>query len=86
MEIYHATLLIALAMIAIEVMTTTFYFLGIAAGFLVVAVVQFLTGNLEIGRDAIVFCVAAVLATVVLRRTFKHSQDTAVNKHDVNRY
>ena len=55
MEIYHATLLIALAMIAIEVMTTTFYFLGIAAGFLVVAVVQFLTGNLEIGRDAIVF-------------------------------
>ena len=87
MEIFQISLGIAIVLVILELITTTFIFLGFAAGFLVVGVVQFITGNLNLNRDLLVYAVVSALAIFTFRSIFKKRTDQKkLIGDDVNLY
>ena len=75
MEIFQISLGIAIVLVILELITTTFIFLGFAAGFLVVGIVQFITGNLNLSRDVLVCAVVSTFAIFTFRSIFKKRTD-----------
>ncbi len=87
MEYYQISLVVAFVLAMLEFTTTTFIFLGFAFGALVVALLQFVTGDLSVGRDVIVFSLSSLASIVAARRYFKKPTDqTLLDKDDINLY
>jgi membrane protein implicated in regulation of membrane protease activity len=83
---FEYTLIAAVILAALEVVTGTFIVLGFAVGCCAVALAEFLGGGFNVYRDVMVFAAIASLAIVALRLTFARPGDTARVKGDVNDY
>ncbi len=87
MEAYQVALIATFALAILELLTGSFIFLGLAAGALAVAGVQWAAGGASLNRDILVFAVASVLATIAFRRFFRRSRDQdELRQEDINRY
>ena len=87
MEIFQISLGIAIVLVILELITTTFIFLGFATGFLVVGIVQFIAGNLNLSRDVLACAVVSALAIIIFRTIFKKRTDQKkLIGDDVNLY
>ena len=80
---HELSLVLAAVCLVIELLAPAFLFLAFAIGLLPVALAQYLGGGFVLGRDALIFGVSALLATVLLRRLL--SRRNAATQ-DVNRY
>jgi membrane protein implicated in regulation of membrane protease activity len=88
MEPYQVTLVIAIAFACIEVVTSTFIFIGFTLASMVVALLQYFFNDYAWGRDIVVFSIFSVLFILSFRKIFKTKQDSksALDDEDVNRY
>ncbi len=87
MEYYQITIIVGLVLIILEIVTLTFIFLGLGFGAFAVSLVQFLFGNLSLGRDSIVFAVFSLISIVIFRKLFKSNSDQKkLMEEDVNQY
>lgn len=75
-------------MVVIEVMTTTLIFLGIAGGFIVVAIVQLLTSEVNYSRDILILAIISGLFIFFLRVTMRKGKTSSLKKssQDINKY
>lgn len=85
-ELYQVTLGIAVLMLAAEIFTGAFLFLGFAIGLGALALVHLATGQLSLGRDIAVVALVSAAAFVVLRKLFRRQGDSTRADEDVNRY
>jgi membrane protein implicated in regulation of membrane protease activity len=85
-ELYQWTLVIGIALVIIEILTGTFFFLGCAIGVLPVAMIHFFTGEISLARDLAIFAVVSAAAFVGLRKYFLKPGDSSEASEDVNRY
>ncbi len=86
LEPHQSTLILAFVLALVEVMTGAFLFLGMAVGALLVAAVQWATGEWVLNRDLLVFAVASVAAFATFRKVFKKPADQSEETNDVNQY
>ncbi|MEY4284506.1 MAG: hypothetical protein EBV20_10910 [Betaproteobacteria bacterium] len=86
LEPYQITLIAAFALALIEVLTGAFFFLGMSVGALLVAGLQWLTGNWQLNRDLLLFAVASVVAFALFRKLFKKPADQSTLSEDINQY
>ena len=87
MEYYQITIIVGLVLIILEIVTLTFIFLGLGFGAFAVSLVQFLFGDLSLGRDSVVFAVFSLISIVIFRKLFKGNNDEKkLMEEDVNQY
>jgi membrane protein implicated in regulation of membrane protease activity len=87
MKYYQISLILAFILVIAEITTTTFIFLGFAFGALVVALLQFMSGDLSISRDIVAFSMSSLIAVITIRKYFKKSTDQdRLESDDVNHY
>jgi len=86
LEPHQVTLIAAFALALLEVITGAFLFLGMSVGALLVAGLQWLSGNWQLNRDLLVFAVASAVAFAVFRKLFKKPTDQSTLSDDINQY
>lgn len=87
MDIYQVSILIAIIFAIVEVLTSSLIFLGMSAGVLVVALIQYIYGDFSWSREILLFTVASFTATILLRKCFKKITDqTELAGDDINQY
>jgi len=87
MEYYQITIIVGIVLIILEMVTLTFIFLGLGFGAFAVSLVQFLFGDLSLGRDSVVFAVFSLISIVIFRKLFKSNSDQKkLMEEDVNQY
>ena len=86
LEPYQLSLVAAFLLVLVEVITGAFFFLGMGVGALLVALLQWLTGEWSFNRDLLLFAVASVLAFTAFRKFFKKPRDQSSEANDVNQY
>lgn len=86
LELYQTTLAIALFLVVAEMMTGTFFLLGLAVGVGALVPIHFYTSEINWGRDLIVVATISGLGFILLRRLFKKPADSESTKTDVNTY
>ncbi len=87
MEYYQITIIVGLVLIILEIVTLTFIFFGLGFGAFAVSLVQFLFGDLSLGRDSVVFAVFSLISIVIFRKLFKSNLDQKkLMEEDVNQY
>ena len=87
MSAFQITLILAIALGIVEMLTLTFIFLGFSAGMFAVSLVQYLAGNYSLNRDLILFVVMSAAFIVILRKTFKKKTDQKrLVQDDINQY
>jgi len=86
LELYQTTLAIALFLVVAEMMTGTFFLLGLAVGVGALVPIHFYTSEINWGRDLIVVATISGLAFILLRRMFKNPADSGSTKNDLNNY
>lgn len=87
MEIYQITIIIAIVLAILELLTFTFIFLGMAIGLVAVAMIQYATGILSWNRDILIFCISAVAVSILFRKLYKKNTDSIkLKEDDVNQY
>jgi membrane protein implicated in regulation of membrane protease activity len=87
MEIYQITIIIAIVLAILELLTFTFILLGMAIGLLAVAMIQYATGILSWNRDIFIFCISAVVVSILFRKLYKKNTDSLeLKEDDVNQY
>ena len=87
MTAWQISLLVALGLGVVELVTGSFVFLGFAIGMVATSLAQALTGRFDVNRDLLIFALSAIVAFVVIRRLFRRRDDTRVaERDDINRY
>ena len=86
LELYQATLAIALFLVVAEMMTGTFFLLGLAIGFGALVPIYLHTGKMHFGRDLIIVGVVTGFSFALLRQFFKKTADTLSSDDDINTY
>ncbi|MDI9332659.1 MAG: hypothetical protein QM527_15455 [Alphaproteobacteria bacterium] len=86
MEAFQVMLIIAFVLSIIELMTTSFFFLGMAFGALSVSLTQWFAAGPSINRDLLIFALISTLSFLLLRRLFAKPKDSEIAQEDVNRY
>ncbi|MBU3653830.1 MAG: hypothetical protein FGM44_12195 [Limnohabitans sp.] len=86
MDAYQVTLLIAIGLGLMELLLSAFLFLGMGLGALVVAAIQWLSGDWNLNRDLLIFAVCSTIAFLVFRRLFARPADQQAHHDDINRY
>ena len=87
MEYYQITLIIGIVLIILEMITLTFIFLGLGFGAFAVSLVQFLFGNLSLGRDSVIFALFSLISILIFRKLFKGNNDEKkLMEEDINQY
>ncbi len=87
MSAWQISLLIALGLGLVELVTSSFVFLGFAVGTLVVSLTEAISGRFELNRDLTIFALASIVAFVVMRRVSRRRDDTqTAGRSDINRY
>jgi membrane protein implicated in regulation of membrane protease activity len=86
-EVYQLALALSLLSAIVELMTTSFIFISISIGLLIVAVIQYISGDFSIERDTLILTITTTTSLVVLRNSFKKTSDEKkqVGK-DINEY
>ncbi len=84
---WQISLLIALGLGVVELVTGSLVFLGFAIGMVATSLAQALTGRFDVNRDLLIFAFSAIAAFVVMRRVFRRRDDTrGADRGDINRY
>ena len=87
MEYYQITIIIGIVLIILEMITLTFIFLGLGFGAFAVSLVQFLFGNLSLGRDSVIFALFSLISILIFRKLFKGNNDEKkLMEEDINQY
>jgi membrane protein implicated in regulation of membrane protease activity len=86
LELYQITLVISLLLVVAEIMTGTFFLLGLAVGVGALVPIHLFTGEISWGRDLIVVATFSAFAFILLRRIFKKPADSELITSDVNKY
>ena len=87
MEYYQISILIAVVLIIVEVITTTFITLGFAVGVLAVALIQYLNDDFQFNREIVTFTIVSLFAIIFFRKVFKKKTDQKkLTNDDVNLY
>jgi membrane protein implicated in regulation of membrane protease activity len=86
LEPYQFSLVVAFLLALVEVLTGAFFFLGMSVGALLVALLQWLTGEWSFNRDLLLFAVTSVFAFTAFRQFFKKPRDQSSEVDDVNQY
>jgi membrane protein implicated in regulation of membrane protease activity len=83
---FQITLVIALGVLLIEIVTRAFVFLSFSVGLLAVSLVEYATSSYHIAIDAVIFALVSLLTFVAIRAHFKGNNDTKTSDKDVNEY
>lgn len=83
---FELSLLAAIVLLGLELLTGTFIFLSFCVGLVVVALVQAFTGRFTLGRDALVFSAITIGTMILMRSVFGAAGDTKRSHKDVNDY
>ena len=84
---YQLTLVFALLLVVIELLTGSFIFLGFSIGMAFVSLMQLITGALNWNRDAIIFVLGTSFSVFCFRKYFKSKSDTKnTSEKDINIY
>ena len=87
MEYYQITIIAGIVLIILEMVTLTFIFLGLGFGAFAVSLVQFLFGDLSLGRDSVVFALFSLISILIFRKLFKGNNDEKkLMEEDINQY
>jgi len=87
MEPYQISLILAILFGLLELLTPMLIFLGMAAGMLAVAMMQYLTGSYAFNRDLVVWIIVSTILIIFFRALFKKASDqTKLNEDDINQY
>jgi membrane protein implicated in regulation of membrane protease activity len=87
MEAYQVALILASVFGILEVTTGTLIFLCFCFGALAVAIVQFIAGGFEPGRDLSIFSILSLISILIARRFFRKPADqTPSGDDDINQY
>jgi len=87
MEIYQITIILGIVFLILELISFSFIFLGLAAASFVVAIVQYIQGELSVNRDLLIFTISSLIAIVVARKIFKKKSDQQLaTEDDVNQF
>ena len=87
MEYYQLSIIAGIILIIIEMITLTFIFLGFGIGAFAVSMIQFLFGNLSLGRDSVVFALFSLISILIFRKLFKSNNDEKkLIEEDINQY
>jgi membrane protein implicated in regulation of membrane protease activity len=87
MDSWQISLLIAVLLAIAEVLSMSFLLLGLAIGMVVVALLQFIGGGFDPGRDVLTFAIASFVAVVAARKVFgKRTDQQKLDQDDINRY
>ena len=68
MEYYQISILIAVVLIIVEVVTTTLITLGFAVGVLAVALIQYLNDDFQFNREIVTFTIVSLFAIIFLEK------------------
>lgn len=85
-ELYQITLSVALGLLIIEMLTGTFFFIGLSMGAVAVATLHYYYLTIDISRDVLAFAAVSSVAFLTLRRLFANQRDMSTSDGDVNRY
>ena len=85
-DLYQITFAIALLMLALEIFSGTFLFLGFSIALALLAVVHFFTAEFSFGRDVSLVAAIAAISFFLLRKYFHKSGDAMNASEDVNKY
>lgn len=83
MELYHFTAGVAVLLLVLEMLLPSFFFAGLAVGAACVAFVHFVTGEVSIVRDLLIFAISSALGFFGIKAACKRLN---AKKSDVNRY
>ena len=87
MEIFQVSIIVGIVFLILEIVTSTFIFLGLGAAFFIVAIVQYLLGGLSINRDILIFTISSLAVILAARKIFKKKTDQHLaTEDDVNQY
>jgi membrane protein implicated in regulation of membrane protease activity len=86
-EPYQISVLIAIILALIELVSFTFIFIGFASGMMVTAIFEYLLGNFSWNRDLLIFSITSLLFIYFYRKYFiKNKQEEKIVDDDVNNY
>jgi membrane protein implicated in regulation of membrane protease activity len=86
-EPYQISVLIAIILALIELVSFTFIFIGFASGMIVTAIFEYLLGNFSWNRDLLIFSITSLLFIYFYRKYFiKNKQEEKIVDDDVNNY
>jgi membrane protein implicated in regulation of membrane protease activity len=86
-EPYQISVLIAIILALVELVSFTFIFIGFASGMMVTAIFEYLLGNFSWNRDLLIFSITSLLFIYFYRKYFiKNKQEEKIVDVDVNNY
>ena len=86
-EPYQISVLIAIILALIELVSFTFIFIGFASGMMVTAIFEYLLGNFSWNRDLLIFSITSLLFIFFYRKYFiKNKPEEKIVDDDVNNY
>jgi membrane protein implicated in regulation of membrane protease activity len=83
---FEQTLILAVFVLALEMLTGAFVCLSFSIGLFAVAGVEFLFSNFDFTRDILFFAIIAVTTFVGLRLAHRAKGDTKIAEKDINDY
>ncbi len=87
MEIYQVSIIFGIVFLILEIVTSTFIFLGLGVALFIVAIVQYLLGGLSINRDILIFTISSLAIILAARKIFKKKADQHLaTEDDINQY
>jgi len=87
MEPYQISLIIAILLGIIELLVPMLIFIGMTAGMLAVAMMQYVSGVYAFNRDLIVWIIFSAMFVILFRKLFRKQTDqTKLNVDDINQY
>jgi membrane protein implicated in regulation of membrane protease activity len=86
LELYQITLALALGLLIVEMLTGTFFFVGLSAGAATVAALHFHYQEVDISRDFLALAIVSAITFLTLRKLMAKSADVTSSENDVNRY
>lgn len=87
MEPYQISIIIAILLGILELLVPMLIFIGMAAGMLAVAMMQYVSDSYALNRDLILWIIVSVIFVFLFRKLFKKQSDqTKLNVDDINQY
>ena len=83
---FEISLLLAVGLLAVELITGSFVVVCFSPALLLVALVEYIWQDFDLLRDLLVFLLALLLATLTVRRLFKKPGDSQSTGKDINDY
>jgi len=87
MEPYQISIIVAILLGIFELLVPMLIFIGMAAGMLAVAMMQYASGSYALNRDLLLWIIVSTIFVFLFRKLFKKQSDqTKLNVDDINQY